>query len=366
MASGENDLYALIGSLEPKEKAHFVRYVKVKAGPESAEPEYLRLYRFLEKSLPPDENRLKTAFPSHLRKLKAYLLQALLDALADFHAAADQELELNALMAYIRIAFQKGQYALCESLVNKAEKRSDVTLSDSNGLELIVWRQRLEHAYGFLGLNEARIDEYAVRLDDLLARMQSTTWYNRLQVNLFYDHFRGNYADLDAQVQRIRPYFEAESEADMPPCIGMNAQQTYLNAKMVYLGLMQDWVGMYELQGKVVELHESNKDTVHSSQEKFINYLGALEGECSILGQLAAYERLERLVEKTKKLKFPTSMRQSPLLKAKMFKLQARCMLEYYVQTGRFSEGLRESTWVAPRMQRLSRQLEARTRGDLL
>ncbi len=118
------ELFYLIQSLSKSEK----RYFKLSAqGNESSE--YLNLFDAIEAQKEYDEAQIKIlfkdkAFVTQLTTIKNYLKQRILQSLRNYHSRISKNAELMDIIRNVEILFHKGQYAICLSELNRAEKKA--------------------------------------------------------------------------------------------------------------------------------------------------------------------------------------------------------------------------------------------------
>lgn len=118
------ELFYLIQSLSKSEK----RYFKLSAqGNESSE--YLNLFDAIEAQKEYNEAQIKAlfkdkAFVNQLTTIKNYLKQRILQSLRNYHSRISKNAELMDIIRNVEILFHKGQYTICLSELNRAEKKA--------------------------------------------------------------------------------------------------------------------------------------------------------------------------------------------------------------------------------------------------
>ncbi|WP_299213348.1 hypothetical protein [uncultured Aquimarina sp.] len=140
------ELFFLIKSLTKSEK----RYFKVNAkGNETSE--YIALFNAIDTQKKYDEAEIKElfrnkAFTNQLTTIKNYLKQRILQSLRNYHARISIQAELTDILRNIEILFHKGLYTICESELNRAEKKAVHFQQDLLLFQLRDWKRKVHQA----------------------------------------------------------------------------------------------------------------------------------------------------------------------------------------------------------------------------
>ncbi|MEW7289282.1 hypothetical protein [Aquimarina sp. 2304DJ70-9] len=137
------ELFYLIKSLSKSEKRHF----KLSAqGSESLE--YLNLFDAIEAQKEYDESKIKAlfkdkAFVTQLTTIKNYLKHRILQSLRNYHSKISKNAELTDIIRNVEILFHKGQYKICESELNRAEKKAKNFQHDLLLFHIQDWKRKV-------------------------------------------------------------------------------------------------------------------------------------------------------------------------------------------------------------------------------
>ncbi|MBQ4822010.1 hypothetical protein [Aquimarina sp. MMG016] len=140
------ELFYLIKSLSKSEK----RYFKLNSqGNEAAE--YLILFDAIEAQKTYNEAEIKDvfkdkAFVNQLTTIKNYLKHRILQSLRNYHAKLSKNAELIDIIRNVEILFYKGQYAICESELKRAEKKAKSFQNDLLLFHIQDWNRKVYQA----------------------------------------------------------------------------------------------------------------------------------------------------------------------------------------------------------------------------
>lgn len=140
------ELFYLIQSLSKSEK----RYFKLSTqGNESSE--YLNLFDAIEAQKEYNEAQIKAlfkdkAFVTQLTTIKNYLKQRILQSLRNYHSRISKNAELMDIIRNVEILFHKGQYTICLSELNRAEKKAKNFQQDVLLFHIQDWKRKVHQA----------------------------------------------------------------------------------------------------------------------------------------------------------------------------------------------------------------------------
>lgn len=140
------ELFYLIKSLSKSEK----RYFKLSAqGHESSE--YLILFDAIESQKTYNEKEIKEqfedkAFITQLTTIKNYLKHRILQSLRNYHSKISVSAELTDIIRNVEILYHKGQYAICESELKRAEKKATNFEQNLILFHINDWKRKVHQA----------------------------------------------------------------------------------------------------------------------------------------------------------------------------------------------------------------------------
>ncbi|WP_103867274.1 hypothetical protein [Aquimarina sp. I32.4] len=140
------ELFYLIKSLSKSEK----RYFKLNSQTNDS-AEYLLLFDAIEAQKTYNEAEIKAlfkdkAFVTQLTTIKNYLKQRILQSLRNYHAKISKNAELMDIIRNVEILFHKGQYTICQSELNRAEKKAKHFQKNVLLFHIQDWKRKIHQA----------------------------------------------------------------------------------------------------------------------------------------------------------------------------------------------------------------------------
>ncbi|WP_299433478.1 hypothetical protein [uncultured Aquimarina sp.] len=140
------ELFFLIKSLTKSEKRYF--RLSSKGGEDS---EYLLLFDTIEAQKKYDEILIKEtfsdrSFTNQLTTIKNYLKQRILQSLRNYHSRISIQAELTDIIRNVEILFHKGLYTICNSELNRAEKKALNFQQDVLLFQIKDWKRKVHQA----------------------------------------------------------------------------------------------------------------------------------------------------------------------------------------------------------------------------
>ncbi|GGX11994.1 hypothetical protein [Aquimarina muelleri] len=140
------ELFYLIQSLTKSEK----RYFKITAQGNDA-TEYLALFDAIESQKEYNEAKIKEqfkdkAFITQLTTIKNYLKQRILQSLRNYHSKISKNAELTDILRNVEILYHKGQYTICNSELQRAEKKAENFQQDILLFHIQDWKRKVYQA----------------------------------------------------------------------------------------------------------------------------------------------------------------------------------------------------------------------------
>ena len=140
------ELFYLIRSLTKSEK----RYFKITSQGNDATG-YLSLFDAIESQKEYDEAKIKEqfkdkAFIAQLTTIKNYLKQRILQSLRNYHSKISKNAELTDILRNVEILYHKGQYTICNSELQRAEKKAENFQQDILLFHIQDWKRKVHQA----------------------------------------------------------------------------------------------------------------------------------------------------------------------------------------------------------------------------
>lgn len=124
--------------MSKSEKRYFTLDAK-KAGKTNAK--YLELFKMISKMEVYDEVAVRAKFKGHLSVDKAYLYDAILKSMRDYHSKKSRAAQIKAMLLDAKYLFERELYDLCEERLNQAKKLAK-SLHDHLSLLMITREER--------------------------------------------------------------------------------------------------------------------------------------------------------------------------------------------------------------------------------
>jgi hypothetical protein len=285
------------------EKRHFM----VQANSFKSEPDYIKLYRLIEKMDHYDEALVKEVFQGknfikQLHVMKNYLHNMIMRSMRDFHSEHSKNAELKDIMSNVEILFNKELYALCDTELKRA-KRLAIKYEISITLyEIIDWERRVEQAR-----NPQNYHKFEALLKEQQCALQVID-NQYVYTKLILEIAKGIYVNKIGEIDQLE-LLDSQENAKSFEAIIMHYNSKY------FLEVVKGNSGQAErLLYEVVDYLDSMPEMIlaypgyySSSINNFISYLvfSKKEEQSIILIQKAKtfYERIKIVGENTNLLK---------------------------------------------------------------
>ena len=206
----KTDLFELIRAMSSSEKRYF-KIAAQKTGSKGAK--YLDLFNLINGMDDYDESKVKKKFPKNLSTDKAYLYEAIMRSMRDYHSAKSKSTRLKELLIDAKYMQDRGLYSQAEERLREAKEIAKDIDDQLALLEInkesrdIAWitspnlEEKMELLLGEMETVLKTIHEYC-KYSDIGARLSISTKKN--------DSLRHRESISDA-IERIEPKFSSSS-----------------------------------------------------------------------------------------------------------------------------------------------------------
>lgn len=342
MKTASPDLFELIKSLTPSEKAYFRKF----AGLHAAEGSHVydKMFEVILAQSVYDDDALRKQFKGqtaakHLHKVKNYLMQLILRSLASYHRTSNQTFIIEGGLLQIRALFHKGLYSLCAKQVKYYKKIASDCQEDIALEQLILWELRLLAVRGFATVKVERIEKLHDELSEVMNAITSFHAYMREQLKAFHAHYTRGYSRKIGETRHLDGIMASELFRSKKAPKGFWAEQCYLNILELYYGERQNYRESLKASRKRKALFERFPKVAVSTDDRFYSYLQVIYNVIEAQYHLRKFDEMVATIHSVQKLSEHPYVSKVELLQATVFFIATKWEILLYNQTGRFKEG---------------------------
>lgn len=316
MKKPSDSLFLLIKSLNSNEK----RYFKIYAARHTIgdKNNYLKLFDAIDKQEDYDEKKIKEKlkkekFASQLFVVKSYLYDAILKSLDSYNAEHSASNQLNQIIHYIEILYDKALYEECEKMIEKAEKLALKHEYHPGLLEIINWKFKLVRTTINVKTYENELDKLHEQKKDIINKISNYYQYKWLNAKLISrimkkGWFPRSQEEIQNEYEPIiqDPVFEKEENA-----LSLHAKMLFHNTLSAYFHLKGDNEMSYSHSKKAENIFMENSLLIESNQEDYISCLSNLVFTSMFLGK---YQETFKYIGVLKQMKLRSKALQARLI----------------------------------------------------
>jgi len=175
-----NKLFELIKSLTPNEKGYFKKasHLHVKG----EENNYIKLFDSIEKQSVYNEKKIKHQFAKEkfiqrLPVIKAYLYDAIIDSMIEYHEESFSNLRMNKYLQTLQILDYKNQTDQARKVLIKAKAEAYKYELYPTLLELIKWEKQFLTSDGVLNANEEKLNSLSEEQLNVINKLNNIDHY---------------------------------------------------------------------------------------------------------------------------------------------------------------------------------------------
>jgi len=334
-----DQLFRLVKSLSKAEK----RYFKLFAGRHSShgKSDYITLFDAIEKQDIYDESKLAvkfkgTTFGHSPAIAKNRLYEAVLKSLHAFHSEGSIGVELQRLLHFVEILFNKSLYDESRKILNKASRIAQKYERHTFLIDIGKWEKRLLEKDSYAGKDFKDIQEILEADRRIIEKLRNYTefWNIKSRLMLLLNK-KGKVRDND-EMEKFKTIIDNTLLINEENALSYETRYLYFQIYSAYYFGTGDYHKSYEFINKHLELIEDHEEIFKEEPNK---YFSALSNMIYLCTQLKKYDEVPRYLEKLKAIpEKNTKMNEDMAIK--LFSTTYSTELSLYMQTGEFSNAL--------------------------
>ncbi len=333
-------LFRLIKSLSKAEK----RYFKLFAGRNTVngKKEYVALFDAIDQQKEYDEEKLALKFEGstfdHSPAIaKNRLYETVLKSLHAFHAESSIGVELQRLLHYVEILFNKSLYDESRKILNKAHRIATKYEKHAFLLEITKWEKRMMEKDSYSGQN---IDDVmsALHEDKLLIdklKNYSDFWNIKSRLILLLNK-RGKVRDTK-EMENFKTVIDNILLNNEENALSYESRYLYFQIYSAYYFGTGDYENSYNYIRKHLELIEDHSEIFKEEPNK---YFSALSNIIYLCAQLGKFNEIPKYLAKLKAIS-SDNVKMTEDLAIKLFSSVYSAELSLYLQTGEFDKSIK-------------------------
>ena len=328
-----NDLFELISSLSKSEKRYFKLHNSLFTIGE--ENNYIKLFDIIEKQKDYNEHKILEQFKgkrliNNFSAAKNHLYNMILRSLNVFHQDISTQLRNN--LNLVKVLSNKGLNKQAEILLLKSKKIAHKYEIYPILLDLLNWETGLIMRQGPLGISSSHYDNIIKESYDIVDRIKNLNEFRSVYLRFYYKSYKKglirNKIDLIEYKELFnKALFLSEDNAE-----SYEAKVYYYTVYAYYYFLQHDYIHANSYMKKLVELNENNP---HFTERNKSLQIWTLVNFFLCQLNLKKYKEMYSTLSKLKLLKM-----KSETGKQELFLAQIRLELIYYLELGKFQEGV--------------------------
>jgi len=332
-------LFQLIKSLQKAEKRNFKLYIKRNSNNEDLK--IIKLFDAMDKSTDYDEKILFRKVPemdkSRLSNLKTHLYKELLSSLRLIKSSDSIELQLNELLDYARILYNKGLYLQSLKMLEKVKESASSHSQDSFLLQAISLEKKIEilHITRSLGDRADILAEEAILVNE---RRTVITRLSNLALQLYSWYVKSGHARNEEEEKEVKDYFKSHLP-DKTIVLDSFYEQLYLYQSYTWVAFIcQDFLMYYRYSQKWLNLFENNPAMIAVETG---HYVKGLHNLLNAHFDLRNFKQFEFTLKTLEEFALSPLGLQHDNFKINCFIYINVAKLNNHLMTGTFSEGLK-------------------------
>lgn len=294
MANRNTDiLFQLIHSLEKAEKRNFKLYIKRNSSRDDLK--IVRLFDALDKLEDYDEGillkKLKDIEKPQLANLKTHLYKELLASLRDLKSSESIELQLNELLDYARILYNKGLFQQSLRFLEKA-KELGFTYGKYNFLsQIISLEKKIETLFITRSMRE-RSEKLAEEAIEVSGHIYRVFLLSNLAVKLYSFYIENGHARNRAEEKEVIELFTLNMPPQAKKAKGFYELLYLYQSYTWYAFIRQDFLMYYRYSQKWVDLFQNDPIRIRVETAHYIKGLHNLLNAHFDLRNFKAFSRV--------------------------------------------------------------------------
>ncbi len=352
--NGHGDpLFALVKSLTKSEKRQFTVYVG-RLGT-NMDTKFHALFVLLDKMKAYDEKAIlesNIVTKRQLSNLKAHLYRQILVSLRLNPAHKNIRVQIREQLDFATVLYHKGLYRQSLKLLDKAKTMAIENEEKNVAYEIVELEKIIETQYITRSI-DTRADELSIQAKELSYQNVITSKLSNLSLQLYGILLKTGYARNDAEVQRIKEYFENRLPKFKISDLGFREKLWLYKAHLWYSFLTQDFLMSFKYSQKWVDLFREDPKMIE------INPVFYLKGRYYLLEALFYVKRFKRFKEELELFEEEVQSDAIPMntnTENIIFVYLYFSKLNWHFLEGQFQEGL----YLVPKIEAKLKEMEGR------
>jgi hypothetical protein len=203
-----NHLFKLIHSLSKAEKRFFKLYVSRLNG--SQNMKFIILFEAIEKQKTYDELAIlikeRSLNPNQISNLKAHLYKQILKAITFLNTSKDEKIQLNELLDFAKILYNKCLYKECDKMLNKAKAMAvknnlSILLLEILDLEKLVIPKTIEAG------NKKRVNDIILTTNEVTESIKNGNVFSNLALKLNAYYVQTGFGKSREDLKNLKRFF---------------------------------------------------------------------------------------------------------------------------------------------------------------
>ncbi|MCX8019719.1 MAG: hypothetical protein N2747_04420 [Chitinophagaceae bacterium] len=332
-------LFLLIKSLDRNEKRNFKLFVSRNAG--SADLKVIRLFDALNKMEEYDEKKLlqknRALKKSQLSNLKAHLYRLILSSLR--HSSGDDNitLQLNELMDFARLLFNRGLYLQSLRMLEKARETALQYQQFTYLQQILFFEKKIEALYITRSMHN-RAEQLAADADAVNEKISVISRLSNLALQLYGWYIRNGMARNETDEEELKRFFSRHLPEQAHTFKGFYEQLYLFQSYSWYAYIRQDFLQYYRYTMKWVNLFSQYPEMTETEAAYYIKGMHNLMNACLYLQDAP---RLRNITETFEQFSRKKIVQQNENYRILCFQYLYLSKINLHFIEGSFSEGLR-------------------------
>jgi hypothetical protein len=344
-------LFQLVHSLEKAEKRHFKLYMKRNSARDDLK--VTRLFDAIDKLSEYDERQLLKKLPDvekpQLANLKNHLYRQLMASLRDLKSRDSIELQLNELLDYGRILYNKGLFTQSIKFLEKA-KELGFAHGKYNFLSQVISLEKKIETLHITRSMQARAEKLSAEALEVSAHIYQVFRLSNLALRLYSFYVRNGHARNENEEQLVKSFFEENLPPNAFSFDGFYERLYLYQSYCWFAFIRQDFLMYYRYSQKWVDLFTAEPVRMQVETGHFIKGLHNLLNAHFDLRNFKAFQQTLQQFRQFAETDF---CRQHDNFRIHSFIYITSAQINWHLMTGTFDEGLQWVPAVEAQMQEM-------------
>lgn len=334
-------LFQLIQAMEKSEKRHFKLYIKKNSAREDLK--IVRLFDALDKMTDYDEKQLLKKLQDiekpQLANLKTHLYRQIMASLRDLKSKDSVELQLNEMLDYGRILYNKGLFVQSLKFLEKAKEIGFANGKYNFLSQVISLEKKIEGLYITRSMHE-RAEQLSTEALEVSGHIYQVFRLSNLAVRLYSFYIEHGHARNAEEEEKVKQFFEENLPPKSDSFDGFYERLYLYQSYCWYSFIRQDFLMYYRFAQKWVNLFTDEPVRMKVETGHYIKGMHNLLNAHFDLRNFKAFE---------KSLKALEDFYHSPLcqqhdnFRIHSFIYITGAKLNWHLMVGTFKEGLQQA-----------------------